>query len=59
VIRKPGNYEAFITVDSQFYVKLSTQFIDKLSLLIGDTNFQMEIEHLGENNGSVINHSHV
>ena len=59
VIRKPGSYEALLTIDSQFNVKLSTQFIDKLSLLVGDTNYQMEIALLGENNGSVVNHSHV
>ena len=59
VINSPGHFKAAVAIGNQYYVKLSNQFIDKLSHLIGNNSYQIEIEKTGEKNGASINHSYV
>jgi len=44
IVKKPGNYLVHLTVDSKYYVKPSIQFFDKLSQLLGETNFLVAAE---------------
>jgi len=37
-----------LTVDSKYYVKPSIQFFDKLSQLLGETNFLVAAENKGK-----------
>ena len=59
VVNNREYFKAQLSIDNQYYVKLSSQFIDKLSQLIGSDSYQIEIEKSGEKNGTGINHSYV
>jgi DNA polymerase-3 subunit alpha len=58
-IKKIGHFEASITVDREYNIKLSTQFLEKLGVLVGNDNFYFEINQSGEKIVSSPNHSYV
>lgn len=59
VVNNQEHFEARLSIGSQYYIKLSSQFIDKLSQLIGSESYKIEIEKSGEKNGAGVNHSYV